>query len=64
LYDVRAFHECRESEAEWVKEKESGNFCAYFTPRKRDGAGGGDDRGAEARRRLDELFGKKSPLDQ
>lgn len=64
FYDARAFHQCRESEAEWVKEKESGNFCVHFTPRKPGGNGDRNDRGAEARRKLDELFGKKSPSDQ
>ena len=31
-YDTSAHHECRESQAEWVREKESGNFCGYFSP--------------------------------
>ena len=31
FYDPSAHHECRETEAEWVKDKESGNFCSYFS---------------------------------
>ncbi|MFK7826658.1 MAG: hypothetical protein AB8G05_21130 [Oligoflexales bacterium] len=30
-YDAGSHHECREPQAEWVREKESGNFCGYFT---------------------------------
>ncbi len=30
FYDKSAHHECKESQAEWVKEKDSGNFCDYF----------------------------------
>ena len=32
FYDKLAYHECREPQAEWVKEKDSGNFCDYFSP--------------------------------
>ncbi len=56
LYDVKAWHECREPEAEWVKEKEGANFCVYFTPRQQ-GAGRVPDRSDAARRKLDDLFG-------
>jgi hypothetical protein len=30
LYDENAHHECRESSAEWVRDKERGNRCEYF----------------------------------
>ena len=30
FYDETSYHECRESQASWVKEKEQGNFCSYF----------------------------------
>ena len=30
FYDPGAHHECREEQAEWVKEKTSGNFCGFF----------------------------------
>ncbi len=51
-----AYHKCRESEAEWVSDKRSANFCDYFQPGEKKI---NSDRGRvdEARRRLDELFG-------
>lgn len=30
FFDRGAHHECRESSAEWVRDKELGNFCGYF----------------------------------
>ncbi len=30
LYDEGSHHECRESSAEWVKDKERSNVCEYF----------------------------------
>ena len=57
FYDELAWHGCREPQAEWVKEKELGNFCGYFSAGTR--ASEEQDRAAAARRRLDELFGKK-----
>jgi hypothetical protein len=33
LYDAGAHHECRESSAEWVRDKERANRCEYFKPR-------------------------------
>ncbi|MDZ7269259.1 MAG: hypothetical protein ONB48_17065 [candidate division KSB1 bacterium] len=57
FYDVNAHHQCREPQAEWVQDKEMGNFCDYFEaaavslpPRI--------DRAAEARKKLDQLFKK------
>lgn len=32
FYDSGSHHECREPQAEWVKYKDQGNFCSYFTP--------------------------------
>ena len=34
FYDKLTYHECREPQAEWVKEKDSANFCDYFSPTK------------------------------
>ncbi len=34
FYDKLAFHECKEPQVEWVKEKNAANFCEYFTPVK------------------------------
>lgn len=30
FFDRSAYRECREEQAEWVKEKNTGNFCGYF----------------------------------
>jgi hypothetical protein len=33
FYDKDVFHQCTESQAEWVRYKEKANFCEYFQPR-------------------------------
>ncbi|MBN2030099.1 hypothetical protein JW824_07615 [bacterium] len=62
FYDPNAYHQCRESEAEYVSDKESANFCDYFEP--------GDskksqrtDRAEEAKKKLEQLFQKKKSED-
>ncbi|MBI5286762.1 MAG: hypothetical protein HY878_04125 [Deltaproteobacteria bacterium] len=30
FYGEGAYHQCRETNAEWVKEKDKANFCEYF----------------------------------
>ena len=55
FYDRAAYHECREPQAEWVREKEAGNFCNYFEPGDRPG-GKGSSKTDEAKRKLDDLF--------
>lgn len=32
FYDPSAYHECRETQADYVKEKDRSNFCGYFSP--------------------------------
>jgi hypothetical protein len=32
FFDADAHHGCREEQASWVKEKDRGNFCSYFSP--------------------------------
>jgi hypothetical protein len=32
-HDPGSYRECRESSAEWVKDKEKGNKCEYFVPK-------------------------------
>jgi len=58
FYDRLAYHECREPQAEWVKEKDAGNFCEYFEPNTLS-TGKGSSAAEETKKRLDELFGKK-----
>lgn len=54
-FDRSAHHECREEQAEWVKEKDRGNFCSYFEPLAN--ATGGSTEVDRARARLEGLFG-------
>ncbi|NUM66281.1 hypothetical protein HUU39_13510 [candidate division KSB1 bacterium] len=57
FYDVNAHHQCREPQAEWVQDKEMGNFCDYFEAAAKSRQPGAD-RAAEARKKLDQLFKK------
>ena len=46
FYESGAHNDCRESSAEFVSDKERGNFCDYFRPRRSlsgvEGAAGGE----------------------
>lgn len=59
FYKETAYHQCRETQAEFVNDKGGSNFCSYFIPleEKKDKD---DDKAAQARKRLDKLFGEKS----
>ncbi len=57
FFDPLAYRGCREPQAEWVREKEMGNYCDYFAAAAPPQAG--TSQAEEARRRLDQLFGKK-----
>jgi hypothetical protein len=39
-YDKTAYNECKESSADFVKEKDRSNFCDYFTPSDRKAGAG------------------------
>jgi hypothetical protein len=63
FYSESAYHQCRESEAEFVSDKESANSCDYFEPGENVPAVGQSKadasiRAAEARSKLDNLFKK------
>jgi hypothetical protein len=58
-FDRGAHHECREEQAEWVKEKDRGNFCSYFEPSGAVSAAASE--AAKARSKLDGLFGGPKP---
>jgi len=58
FYDPNVYHQCRETEAEWVSDKASANFCDYFEPGVSKESKK-TDRAAEARKKLDHLFKKK-----
>ena len=53
---------CRESQAEWVTDRERRNFCDYFALNPAAGKGAaGSDRASGARSKLDQLFKTKEP---
>jgi hypothetical protein len=56
FYDEGTHHECRESSAEWVKDKESSNVCEYFRPKSSSLSGATDKQ--KALDALDALFKK------
>jgi hypothetical protein len=56
FYSPGAYHDCKETEAEWVSDKAGSNFCDTFSPCEKKTAA--IDQSAEARRKLDRLFGK------
>jgi len=54
FYDPVAYRECREPQAEWVKEKVTGNFCGYFSASTQQRSQSASD---ATRSKLDALFG-------
>lgn len=56
-HDPGAYNECRESSAEWVRDRERANRCEYFAPGERAG-GEAATTADRARSRLDDLFKK------
>ena len=36
FYDSSAHNQCLENQAEWVREKDKGNFCGYFAPHNKE----------------------------
>lgn len=57
FYDPKAYNECREPMAERVLEKDRSNFCDYFQVAGK--AYSAEEKGREAKRKLEELFKKK-----
>ncbi len=56
FYDEGSHHECRESSAEWIKDKERSNVCEYFRAAVGRAAAADSKTGALAA--LDDLFKK------
>lgn len=56
-YDPHAHNKCREPQAEWVTDREKGNFCDFFIPNK---LSSGPSRGPapDPRTAFDNLFKK------
>jgi hypothetical protein len=60
FHDRSAYRECREEQAEWVKEKDRGNFCGWFEAIVQ---GKKEDPAASAKARLEAAFGvSEDPL--
>ena len=55
LHDSGSHHECRESSAEWVKDKERGNKCEYYTPKAPSGNEEAETK-SKTKSALDDLF--------
>ncbi|MCG8607655.1 hypothetical protein MJD09_22055 [bacterium] len=58
FYDPNAHNQCREPQAEWVKDKEMGNFCDYYDPASQ-AKSSSSDRKEDALKKLNDLFKKK-----
>ena len=56
FYDPKVYNECKETQAEVVRERDRANYCDYFTPKK-NGAGG-IDKAAALRDAAEALFKK------
>ena len=56
FYESGAHNDCRESSAEFVGDKERGNFCDYFRPSKKITKDGGASKVDEAKAAFDALF--------
>lgn len=56
FYDRSASRQCREPQAELVREKDKANFCDFFVFGERAAAAGGE--AEKARTALDDLFKK------
>jgi hypothetical protein len=54
-----AHNQCREPQAEWVRDREGANFCDYFEMRKGRPDIQTTDRAARAKQQLEELFRAK-----
>lgn len=57
-YDKAAHHHCREDQAEFVPDKEMGNFCSYFAPRSTHAR---QDEAARVKGQLNALFRGEEP---
>jgi hypothetical protein len=56
FYDPGRHNQCTENQAEWVRDKEAGNYCDYFSPGAVLRAGRRSPRGDDAKKKFDSLF--------
>lgn len=64
LHDPGANNQCLEPQAEWVTDKDKGNFCEFFefratSPLTQPSAAGAQSETRQARAAFDALFGKR-----
>lgn len=59
LYDEYAENKCREPAAEWVNDREKNNFCEFFLWQTFSAGDHRTKEQAEAKAKLEALFGKK-----
>jgi hypothetical protein len=57
-YDAKSYNECKETQADVVKDKEKSNFCDYYSPRV-GGVGSGGKTANDLKAAAEALFKKK-----
>ena len=60
FYDKFAHNECKEPQAEWVKDKSLGNFCDYFLSKQDKPSAQKSISKEEANKKIAELLKKKN----
>ncbi len=55
-YDPGKYNQCRESQAEWVRDKEASNYCDYFTLNPVLYAGDPSSTAGNAKKKFESLF--------
>ena len=60
FFDESSHRQCREPQAEWVKEKQQGNFCGYFATVHLSNAGSASE-ADRAAAKLSEMFNDPDP---
>jgi hypothetical protein len=55
-YDPGKHNQCTENQAEWVRDKEAGNYCDYFSPGAVLRASKRSSPATEAKKKFDSLF--------
>ena len=56
LHDPNIHNQCREPEAQFIRDRETANFCPHFDFRNSDAAPKDNDQVATAKAKLDALF--------
>jgi len=60
FYDPKVYNECREPNAEVVREKDRSNLCDFFRPASGDGVSSEEKKRADLRAAADALFKKNT----